>query len=96
MLRKSLYPLAIALAAEEQCALSEIMRLYQQYGDHLFKKGDFDAAVQQYCITIGHIPPSYVIKYVLHTPVSRQSLYRKEISRCEFKSIFDLLFGEVA
>jgi hypothetical protein len=62
LLRKSLYPLAIALAAEEQQDASEIMKLYKLYGDHLFKKGEHDAAMTQYCATIGYVQPSYVIK----------------------------------
>jgi hypothetical protein len=65
LLRKSLYPLAIALAAEEQCEVAEIMKLYRTYGDHLYKKGDFDGSVQQYCHTIGFLQPSYVVRRFL-------------------------------
>jgi vacuolar protein sorting-associated protein 11 len=32
------------------------------YGDHLYKKGDYEGAVQQYQHTIGHVEPSYVIQ----------------------------------
>lgn len=56
-----LYSLAITLAAEEQLEATEIMKLYKQYGDHLYSKHEFDAAITQYCHTIGYIPPSYVI-----------------------------------
>ena len=35
------------------------------YGDHLYKKGDFEGAMQQYRNTIGHLDPSYVIRRFL-------------------------------
>eukprot|EP00605_Chrysophyceae_sp_TOSAG23-4_P001966 GSChrysophyteH1.ASY1.ANO1.2177.1 assembled CDS len=65
LLRKALYPLAISLAAEEQCEVTEIMKLYRAYGDHLYKKEEFESSVQQYCHTIGFLPPSYVIRRFL-------------------------------
>lgn len=67
LLRKSLYPLAISLAAEEQADVSEIMSLYKLYADNLYKKNDFDGAITQYCHTIGFIQPSYVIRRFLDT-----------------------------
>lgn len=65
LLRKSLFPLAISLAAEEQCEAAEIVKLYRTYGDYLYKKGDFDGSVQQYCNTIGSLQPSYVVRRFL-------------------------------
>jgi len=65
LLRKALFPLAISLAAEEQCEAAEIVKLYRTYGDHLYKKGDFDGSVQQYCHTIGSLQPSYVVRRFL-------------------------------
>lgn len=56
-----LYSLAITLAMEEQLEAAEVMKLYQQYGDHLYEKQEYEAAISQYCQTIGHLPPSYVI-----------------------------------
>ena len=35
------------------------------YGDHLYKKGDFDGSLRQYARTIGHVEPSYVIRRFL-------------------------------
>mmetsp|Transcript_11655 Transcript_11655/g.17666 ORF Transcript_11655/g.17666 Transcript_11655/m.17666 type:complete len:1045 (+) Transcript_11655:67-3201(+) len=67
LLRRSLYPLAISLAAEEQSDVSEVMRLYKMYADHLYKKNDFEGAVTQYCHTIGFVQPSYVIRRFLDT-----------------------------
>lgn len=63
LLKKSLYPLAISLATEEQSDISEIMKLFKLYGDHLYKKGDFDGAMNQYLSTIGYLQSSYVIRY---------------------------------
>jgi hypothetical protein len=65
LLKKFYYPLAISLAAEEQCEVSQIMSLYKLYGDHLYKKNEFDAAMVQYCATIGHLQPSYVVRQYL-------------------------------
>lgn len=35
------------------------------HGDHLYKKGDFEGAMQQYQCTVGHLDPSYVIRRFL-------------------------------
>ena len=72
LLRKNLYPLAISLAAEEQCDVSEIMKLCRTYGDHLYKKGDFDGSIAQYTNTIGYLQPSYVVRRFLDPHRVRQ------------------------
>lgn len=51
---------------EEQADVTEIMKLYKIYGDHLYKKGDFDAAMNQFIATIGYLQSSYVIRYEIH------------------------------
>lgn len=65
LLKKFLFPLAISLATEEQSDVSEIMKLYKMYGDHLYKKAEYDAALTQYICTIGYVQPSYVIRRFL-------------------------------
>jgi hypothetical protein len=35
------------------------------FGDHLYKKGDYDAAITQYIETIHFVEPSYVIRNFL-------------------------------
>ena len=65
LIKKSLYPLAISLMTEEQSDISEIMKLVTMYGDHLYKKGEFDSAMTQYITTIGYLPTSYVIRRYL-------------------------------
>ena len=42
--------------------MAEIQR---RYGDHLYAKHDYDAAMTQYVATIGHMEPSYVIRKFL-------------------------------
>ena len=65
LLRKELYSAAIALAAEEQCEAAEIVKLFRTYGDFLYKKGEFDGSMEQYCHTIGSLQPSYVVRRFL-------------------------------
>ena len=47
------------LAQAEPSAVAEIQR---RYGDHLYAKHDYDAAIAQYTATIGFLEPSYVIR----------------------------------
>ncbi|CAN0275685.1 unnamed protein product [Ascophyllum nodosum] len=65
LFRKNLYPMAISLAYASDHDVSEILGIYRMYGDHLYKKGDFEGAMQQYRNTIGHLDPSYVIRRFL-------------------------------
>ena len=46
-------------------SLSLSQNLEGMHGDHLYKKGDFEGAMQQYQCTIGHLDPSYVIRRFL-------------------------------
>eukprot|EP01041_Mallomonas_annulata_P001125 gene1125-2185_t len=57
LLRKSLFPLALTVAAEEQSDPAEVMKLY--------KKGEFSAAMAQYRLTAGVLLPSAVIRRYL-------------------------------
>lgn len=45
----------------DEASLADIHR---RYGDHLYVKGDFDRAMQQYLQTLGNLQPSYVIRKV--------------------------------
>ncbi|CAM9660205.1 unnamed protein product [Pylaiella littoralis] len=65
LFRKNLYPMAISLAYASDHDVSEILEIYRMHGDHLYKKGDFEGAMQQYQCTIGHLDPSYVIRRFL-------------------------------
>lgn len=62
---RSLYPLALNLAKTQGLDESSVAGIHQQYGNHLYNKGEYDAAMQQYIQTIGHLQPSYVIRKVV-------------------------------
>ncbi|KAF9460675.1 hypothetical protein BDZ94DRAFT_1265603 [Collybia nuda] len=63
--RKSLYTLALSLAKTQNLEESSVADIHRQYGDHLYTKGDYDGAMQQFVLTIGHLQPSYVIRKFL-------------------------------
>lgn len=63
--RKSLYGLALHLAKTQQLDQSSVADIHRQYGDHLYAKGEYDNAMQQFVQTIGHLQPSYVIRKFL-------------------------------
>ncbi|TPX36028.1 hypothetical protein SmJEL517_g01773 [Synchytrium microbalum] len=42
-----------------------VVEIYRRYGDHLYAKGEFDAAMAQYLMTAGQLEPSYVIRKFL-------------------------------
>ena len=64
MYRKSQYGLALSLAATQNLDEASRADIHRQYGDHIYTKGDYDGAMQQYVKTIGHLQPSYVIRKV--------------------------------
>ena len=63
--RKSLYLLALNLASTQKLDESSVADIHRQYGDHLYGKGDYDGAMQQYVQTISFLQPSYVIRKVI-------------------------------
>ncbi|KAF5378286.1 hypothetical protein D9615_008715 [Tricholomella constricta] len=63
--RKSLFSLALSLAKTQQLDDSSVADIHRRYGDHLYAKGDYDNAMQQFVQTIGHLQPSYVIRKFL-------------------------------
>jgi hypothetical protein len=64
LFRKANYTLAVGVARSQGVEESGIADIYRQYGDHLYTKGDFDGAMQQFIKTLGHLQPSYVIRKV--------------------------------
>ncbi len=62
--RRGLYQVALGLAATQQLDESSVADIHRQYGDHLYTKGNYDGAMQQFVQTIGHLQPSYVIRKV--------------------------------
>ena len=63
--RKGLYNLALNLAKTRSLDPACVADIHRQYGDHLYAKGDYDGAMQQFVKTTGHLQPSYVIRKVL-------------------------------
>ena len=65
LFRKSQYSLAMDLAKSCNYDSDQLAEISRHYADFLYKKGDYDAAVAQYCKTIGILEPSYVIRKFL-------------------------------
>lgn len=65
LFKKNLYAIAISLASSQSLDPSTVVDIYRRYGDHLYSKGDYDAAISQYLKTIGKLEPSYVIRKFL-------------------------------
>ena len=65
LFRKNQFSLVIDIAKSHQYNEDALTDIFKHYGDHLYRKGDYDGAVTQYIKTIGHSEPSYVIKKFL-------------------------------
>jgi vacuolar protein sorting-associated protein 11 len=52
----------------------------KMYADHLYSKSQYQEAIEQYILTIGHLEPSYVIRKFLDTQrTSQLSTYVEEL-----------------
>ena len=69
--RKALYLLALNLAHTSKLSKEAIAEIHKAYGDHLYQKGEYDAAMNQFVKTIGNVPASYVIRKVRIPPILR-------------------------
>ncbi len=56
--------LAITLAQKAGVSVYQKNAIYRRYGDHLYQKGDYDTAMQQYLKAIDNTEPSQVIRKV--------------------------------
>ncbi|KAI9312216.1 hypothetical protein BX666DRAFT_1866701 [Dichotomocladium elegans] len=65
LFKLNLYMLAINLAHSQKYDDASIAEIFKKYADHLYMKGDYDGAVEQYIRTIGQLEPSYVIRKFL-------------------------------
>ncbi|GJJ12060.1 hypothetical protein Clacol_006301 [Clathrus columnatus] len=61
---RSFYVVAINVAKTRNLDAASVADVHKRYGDHLYSKGDYDSAMQQFIQTIGHLQPSYVIRKV--------------------------------
>ncbi|KAK2995647.1 hypothetical protein RJ640_013604 [Escallonia rubra] len=65
LFKKNLYTVAINLVQSQQADAAATAEVLRKYGDHLYGKQDYDEAMAQYILTIGHLEPSYVIQKFL-------------------------------
>jgi len=69
LLQKNLYAAAISIAfADPSYPTTKVAVLYRQHAEYLYQKGDFEAAMDQYILTIGSLEPSHVIFRYLDAP----------------------------
>lgn len=70
LVQKSLYAAAISMAFSDPSFYrpEDITALYRRYAEHLYRKGDFAAAMDQYIFTIGSLESSHVIFRFLDAP----------------------------
>mmetsp|Transcript_24 Transcript_24/g.67 ORF Transcript_24/g.67 Transcript_24/m.67 type:complete len:963 (-) Transcript_24:145-3033(-) len=65
LFRKNMYTVALQLAEADQAEASVVADIQRKYGDHLYAKNDYDAAIAAYVETVGFLEPSYVIRRFL-------------------------------
>ena len=65
--QRNLYILAINLAQKFGVDTALQNMIFRKYGDHLYQKGDYDTAMQQYLRAIDNTEPSQVIRKYLDT-----------------------------
>mmetsp|Transcript_31712 Transcript_31712/g.69632 ORF Transcript_31712/g.69632 Transcript_31712/m.69632 type:complete len:1416 (+) Transcript_31712:195-4442(+) len=62
LVQKNLYTAAISMAyADSNQSAVDIAELYRQYAEHLYDRGDFASAMEQYICTIGVLEPGHVV-----------------------------------
>lgn len=79
---KNLYDTAVKIAKHNQYDAEGLADIFKQYGDHLYSKGNFSGAVEQYIKTIGFLEPSYIIRRFLD---SRHTQYLTDYLECLHK-----------
>lgn len=65
--QRNMYPLAIELAQNSGMDAEQQSLIYRRFGDHLYQKGDYDGAMNQYIKAIDATEPSQVIRKVMST-----------------------------
>ncbi|KAL9180902.1 hypothetical protein ACHAXT_009707 [Thalassiosira profunda] len=68
--QKHLYGAAISVAYADPQSFGpeDITALYRRHAEHLYRRGEFAAAMDQYILTIGSLEPSHVIFRFLDAP----------------------------
>lgn len=69
LVQKNLFSAAIVVAyADPSFEADEVIRLYREYAEYLYRKGDFGGAMEQYIQTIGSLESSHVLYRYLDAP----------------------------
>ena len=69
LVQKNLYAAAISMAfADPNYQSADITSLFRKHAEHLYRKGDFAASMDQYIYSIGSLEPSHVIFRFLDAP----------------------------
>ena len=80
--RLALFDTAVAVAQAANYGTEHLADIYKLRGDHLYSRGEHDAAVEQYVKTIGSVEPSYVIRRFLDsTRISNLTSYLEALHR---------------
>lgn len=85
LFRKNQFGLVIDIAKSHQYNEDALTDIFKHYGDHLYRKGDFEGAILQYIKTIGRSEPSYVIKKFLDSKrISNLTVYLEALHKKSF------------
>jgi len=87
--QKNLYGAAISMAyADPSYQPTDITSLYRRYAEHLYRKGNFSEAMDQYIYTIGSLESSHVIFRYLDAPrIPMLVRYLEELRRRELANV---------
>lgn len=82
LFKKNLYDVSIRIAKSHQYDEEGLINIFRQYGDHLYSKGDYNAAIEQYIKTVGKLEPSYVIRKFLDSQhIDKLTLYLQALHK---------------
>eukprot|EP00299_Pterocystis_sp_00344_P009327 c3894_g1_i2.p1 GENE.c3894_g1_i2~~c3894_g1_i2.p1 ORF type:complete len:937 (-),score=281.23 c3894_g1_i2:27-2807(-) len=93
LFKKNLFVIAINLASSNDFDESLVIDIYRKFGDHLYAKGDYDSAVDQYVKTIGRLEPSYIIRKFLDVQRTQnltqylQALHEKHLASSDHTTL---------
>jgi len=63
--RRSFFDTALEYANSLNYSDEKISEIHQRHGDHVYMKGDYNKAIEEYIFTINYLDPSYVIQKFL-------------------------------
>lgn len=94
LVQKNLFSAAISMAyADPAFQPTEITALYQRHAEHLYRKGEFSAAMDQYIYTIGSLESSHVIFRFLDAP--KIPLLTKYLEELRTRGLATLVHNEL-